>query len=131
MSEIDIITPDLTEDAEYVAAAWRSGVEAIIETGRRLIEIRDRYHNDRGKWSRLIGAHQWSGQSLLPFQKTHSLRLVRIAESERLYPHVGTLPSDSYTLEKLCALSDDRFLAVAGIAIFASATRHRRPSTAA
>ncbi len=35
--------------------------------------------------------------------------LIRIVENPRLYPHVGILPSDSYTLEKLCALSDDRF----------------------
>ena len=110
MRELDLITPELTKDAEYVASAWRAGVEAIIETGRRLIEIRARYKDDRGKWSMLIGLNQWSGQSLLPFQKTHAQRLIRIAESERLTPHVGLLPSDSYTLEKLCALSESRFL---------------------
>ncbi len=105
----DIITPELTKDAEYVSAAWRAGVVSIIETGCRLIEIRTRYKDDRGKWSRLIGDHQWSGQSLLPFEKTHTYRLIRIAECVRLLPHVGALPSDSYTLDKLRALSDSRF----------------------
>ncbi len=106
----DIITPELTKDAEYVSAAWRAGVVSIIETGRRLIEIRARYKDDRGKWSRLIGDNQWSGEGLLPFRPTHTYRLIRIAECARLLPHVAVLPSDSYTLDKLRALSESRFL---------------------
>lgn len=110
-SDLDIIEPDVFEAAEYVAAAWRQGVEAIIETGRRLIEIRDRWDNQPGKWSRLIGNNQWAGQSLLPFQKSHASRLVAIAESaqERLIPHVGLLPSDSYTLYQLTRLPEAIF----------------------
>jgi hypothetical protein len=97
------------------AAAWKQGVESIIETGLRLIEVRNKFFEEgdgRGKWSRLIGANQWKGQELLPFGKTHARRLVTIAEDQRLGPHVGLLPSDSYTLHKLTRLSDERFQAL-------------------
>jgi N6-adenosine-specific RNA methylase IME4 len=118
-SESDIIESEVVEAAEYVAAVWRHGIEAIIETGQRLIEIRQRWHNQPGKWSRLIGDNQWQGQSLLPFQKTHVRRLVAIAENAelRLRPHVGVLPSDTYTLYQLIRLSDRRFdeLLAAGV----------------
>ena len=89
--------------------ASQSRLEGIFETGRRLIEIRDRYKDDRGKWSQLIGDNQWTGQSLLPFEKSHTQRLVRIAGCGRLPPHAGVLPDDSTTLGKLVSLSDDRF----------------------
>jgi hypothetical protein len=45
----------------------------------------------------------------LPFGKTHAQRLIAIATDDRLFPHVGTLPSDSYMLHKLTQLSDERF----------------------
>ena len=89
--------------------ASQSRLEGIFETGRRLIEIHEKYKNDRGKWSQLIGDNQWKGQSLLPFQKSHTKRLVRIAECGRLRPHAGVLPDDSTTLSKLVSLSDERF----------------------
>ena len=121
MSDQDIITPDLIKDAEYVSAAWRvatqSRLEGIFETGKRLIEIRDKYKNadgtwseeNQGKWSRLIGHHQWKGQSLLPFEKSQTFSLIRIAECERLVRHVGPLPDDTVILSKLVSLSDERF----------------------
>ena len=101
VSCIDIITPDLTENAEYVNEAWRTASQSrlagIFQTGRRLIEIRDRYIDpatgmarakaDEGKCSRLIGDNQWSGQSLLLFEATHTKRLIRIAESS-CYGHM-------------------------------------------
>ena len=111
MSEIDIITPDLIEDATYVSEAWRtaskSRLDGIFETGRRLIEIQEKYRGDQGKWARLIGANQWEKQSLLPFQKSHTFRLIRIVGCKRLFPHAGILPDDSTTLSKLVSLSDD------------------------
>ncbi len=113
VTEQDIITPDLIEDAEYVKSAWRvasqSRLEGIFETGRRLIEIQKKYRDDRGKWSQLIGDNQWAGNSLLPFQKSHTKRLVRIAGCARLRPHAGVLPDDSTTLGKLVSLTDERF----------------------
>lgn len=62
-----IIEPDVAEAVDNVSSAWRQGVESIIETGRRLIEIRERFKDDRGKWSRLIGDNEHKGHSILPF----------------------------------------------------------------
>ena len=50
-----------------------------------------------------------AAQCLLPFQATHTKRLLRIAGSERLRPHAAVLPADSTTLGKLCSLTDERF----------------------
>jgi N6-adenosine-specific RNA methylase IME4 len=106
----EIITPELAEAADYIMAAWRGGIESLIETGRRLVEVRTRFDNQPGMWSRLIGAHQWDGRGLLPFGRTHTQRLVKIYEKrDRLCPHVGTLPSDSFTLYELTRLTDERF----------------------
>ncbi len=107
MTELTIIEPDVAEAAEWIGASWRAGVESIIETGRRLIEVRGRWQNERGKWSRLIGDH--GHQATLPFGKTHAYRLIAISEDPRLLPHVGALPSDSYTLHELTRLSDHQF----------------------
>lgn len=107
--DLDIIEPDVLQAADYVSTAWRRGIEAILETGRRLIEIRDRFKDEPGKWSRLIGANDWQGQGLLPFAKSHAYRLIGIAESEWLFPHVGILPSDTYTLYQLTRLSGPVF----------------------
>lgn len=103
------LPPDVADAAEYVSAAWRQGVSAIIDTGRRLIEVRRRFDNQPGIWSRIIGANQWDGRSLLPFGRTHAQRLVRIAEAEHLYPHVGILPSDTLTLFEIARLPAERF----------------------
>ena len=105
-----------------LSGPWRvasqSRLEGIFETGRRLIEIRRKYQDENGKflperegdWSRLIGFNEWVGQSLLPFEKSHSQRLIRIADhAHRLVPHAGLLPDDSTTLSKLVSLSDERF----------------------
>ena len=80
MNEVEIIEPDLAKAADYVTQAWKQGVESIFEAGRRLVEVRARYHNDRGRWSRLIGDNQWKGQGLLPFGPSYAKMLVRIAE---------------------------------------------------
>jgi N6-adenosine-specific RNA methylase IME4 len=106
---VELIPPEVGNAADYIASAWRQGVESIIETGRRLIEIREQFKDDRGKWSQLVGRDQWKGRGLLPFGKTHAQRLIAIAGDERFVPHVGRLPSDSYTLHKLTQLSPERF----------------------
>ena len=63
--------------------------------GRRLlIEQRERWHNQPGKSSRLIGNNQWQGQRLLRFAPTHTYRLIRIAGDERLLTRVSALPFD-------------------------------------
>jgi hypothetical protein len=76
-----------------------------LETGRRLIEIRDRFKGEPGKWSRLIGANDHHGNGLLPFSARHAFRLIAIAEDPRLVTHVSLMPSDTYTLYQLTRLS--------------------------
>lgn len=95
--------------ARYIMESWRGGVEYILETGKRLIATRAKWHNQPGMWSRLIGRGEWKGKGELPFAKTHAYRLIAIAESKRLVPHVGQLPSDTLSLFHLSRLSDDRF----------------------
>ena len=90
-----------------VWAAWKQGVESIIETGRRLIEMREQFKDERGKWSQLVGRDQWKNRGLLPFGNTHAQRLIGIAGNRRIVPHVARLPSDSYTLYQLTRLSGD------------------------
>ena len=87
----ELITPDVSQAAAYIAAAWQQGIENIIETGNRLIKKREQFKKERGKWSLLIGDH--GHRPILPFGKTHAYRLIAIAESARLLPHVGALPS--------------------------------------
>src|SRR5439155_20404349 len=89
----------------------RRGIEAIISTGKLLAEYKAKWINDeRGKWSRLIGANKkWQGKGLLPFGPTHVKRLIAIASDPRLGPHVDLLPSDSLTLHQLTRLTDERF----------------------
>ena len=67
----DIIEPDVIQAAGYVAAAWRQGIEAILETGRRLIEIRERFRNEPGKVVTADRQHSWRGQSLTTVWTTH------------------------------------------------------------
>jgi N6-adenosine-specific RNA methylase IME4 len=101
---VEIIEPDVAQAADYVSTAWRKSIEAILETGRRLIEIREQFIDEPGKWSRLIGGNQWKGQGLLPFVARHTYRLISIAEDARLVTHVSLLPTDTYTLYQLTRL---------------------------
>ncbi|MBB3318949.1 N6-adenosine-specific RNA methylase IME4 [Rhizobium sp. BK181] len=108
MSDL-VIEADVAAAAEYVAEPWRKGVWAIFETGRRLIEIRERFRDEPGKWSRLVGRDKWEGQGLLPFGRSQAHRLMTIAADTRLVPHVGRLPADTMTLYNLTRLPLDRF----------------------
>lgn len=103
---VEIITPDVVQAADYVSTAWRKTIEAIFETGRRLIEIRESWIDQPGKWSRLIGDHQWKGQGLLPFHFTWTYRLIAIAEDQRLLDSslADRLPSDVNALYRLTRL---------------------------
>ena len=100
----DVITRDVAKAADYIAAAWKQGIVAILGTGQRLIEIRELFKSEPGKWSRLIGANEWKGQGLLPFTLQHAYRLIAIANDGRLLTHELILPSDSYTLYQLTRL---------------------------
>jgi N6-adenosine-specific RNA methylase IME4 len=105
----DPIDPEVLAVADRINALWHKGIGAVIETGQELIAVRARWDNHPGWWSRLLGREQWEGQGLLNFAKSHAYRLIAIAEDTRLVPHVGQLPSDTYTLYQLTRLSDERF----------------------
>ena len=108
MNEVVVIPPDVTQAATYVTSAWKQGVESIIETGRRLDEIRDKFKSERGKWSMLIGHNQYKGQGVLPFGKSYVFMLNKIAQSEWVVQHAGLMPSDATTMYHLTRLSDER-----------------------
>ena len=46
---------------------------------------------------------------MLPFEKSYSQRLIRIAKDKRLAPHGGLLPADNQILNKICSLTDEKF----------------------
>lgn len=110
MAKAEIIPPDVAAAADYIAKAWREGILSVIETGRRLTTIRERWHNQPGKWSQLLGRD--GGAPVLPFAKSHAYRLMEIAACARLVPHVGQLPSDTLTLYQLTRLTEKRFNAL-------------------
>ena len=91
-------TPDIDDLARAIGAAWRRGVEAILETGGLLAEARAALADD--DWVALTAR--------LPFGPAHARRLVRIGRCDWLRTHVCALPSDIETLDKLVALSDER-----------------------
>jgi len=103
----EVITPDVIKAAEYVGESWRKGVESIIETGQRLLEIKEQFKDEQGKWSALLG--RGGNEPLLPFAKSQAYNLMKVANDERIVRHVGQMPPDSNALGKLAALSDDRF----------------------
>jgi len=108
----DLIATDVESAAAYIAEPWHKGIQSIFETGRRLIEIRDRFKDEPGKWSRLVGRDKWEGQGMLPFGRSQAHRLMTIAADPRLVPHVGRLPADSMTLYNLTRLPADQFTAM-------------------
>ncbi len=59
-----------------------------------------RKHLSDDEWAELIVR--------LPFGPSQARRLVRIGNCGWLRPHVGALPSDIETLDRLSALSDER-----------------------
>ena len=92
-------TPDIDALARAIGAAWRRGVEAILETGALIFEARASLDDEA--WAELCVR--------LPFGPQHARRLVRIGASDRLRTHVCALPSDIHTLNQLASLSEARF----------------------
>lgn len=88
------------EWAARISDAWRSGVEAILETGRLMAAARDA-HPGRAEWNEVLGG--------LPFGARHAQMLIRIGSDPRLTRHVSSLPSDIKTLDALVAIPDVRF----------------------
>lgn len=62
----------------------------------------------------MIVDNEHKGHSILPFGARHAYRLIAIAHDSHLLTHVSVMPSDSYTLNELTRLSDERFTELLG-----------------
>src|SRR5262245_20790937 len=86
-----------------IAAAWRKGVEAFIETGRLLIEAKDAL--DHGQFEAMV-------RLKLPFDPSVARKLMAVARhpvlSNRAHAHV--LPPSWTTLYELTKLPDETLL---------------------
>ncbi|MEE8559446.1 MAG: MT-A70 family methyltransferase [Alphaproteobacteria bacterium] len=91
-------TPNLERLAARIAKAWLRGIKGILDVGDLLAKARGELADDQ--WAALL--------VLLPFGPQHARRLVRIGNCDWLRPHVGALPSDIETLDRLTGLSAER-----------------------
>lgn len=92
------------EAAEYVSDSWRNAVESIIETGRRLIEAKQRV--DHGNWGAAV--------ELMPFGDSTARLLMQTSAhpvlSNQDYSH--DLPASWRTLSILAQLPADEVAAL-------------------
>ena len=92
-------TPDIDDLARRIGAAWRRGVEAILETGGLMAQAREDLGDD--DWAALLVT--------LPFGPRYAQMLVRIGADKRLPKHVSLLPTDTLIIYNITQLSDQRF----------------------
>ncbi|HEU02927.1 MAG TPA: hypothetical protein ENH89_21945 [Aurantimonas coralicida] len=92
-------TPDIDALARRIGAAWRRGVEAILETGGLMAQAREDLGDD--DWAAFIVR--------LPFGPRYARMLVRIGADSRLGKHVSLLPTDTLIIYNITQLSDQRF----------------------
>jgi len=92
-------TPDIDALAARIGAAWRRGVEAILETGRLMAQAREDLGDD--DWAALLVT--------LPFGPRYAQMLVRIGADKRLTKHVSLLPTDTLIIYNLTQLTEERF----------------------
>lgn len=87
------------EAARYVTDAYTKSVEAVIETGRRLVEAKAKLPH--GQWLPMV--------ELLPFSLRTAQTFMRIADNHALgnTQHVAHLPSSWGTLAVLARLPED------------------------
>jgi hypothetical protein len=90
----DVWTPE--QAASYVTDAWQQAVESIVETGRRLIEVKERVRH--GNWLPAV--------ELMPFTERTAQRLMAIAKHPDISnpTHVSHLPASWGTLYALTPL---------------------------
>jgi hypothetical protein len=62
----------MPEFASWITASWRTSMEGILETGRRLVAAKNAL--EHGEWQEMVANH-------LPFGDSVAARLKRIAES--------------------------------------------------
>jgi len=131
MDEVTIINAELLRDADYISEPWKSGVQSIFETGRRLAEIKKKYITNRGAWSCLIGDNQWKGKGLLPFSAVWVRKLIAVSTDVRLRNHgYVSLPADTNTLYQLSRLSDERLEDMFGLGIISPSMKRSDASDA-
>ena len=82
--------------ATHVSEAWQNAVESIVETGRRLIEAKQRVGH--GWWLDTV--------ALLPFSERTARALMQVATHPDLgnRQHAADLPASWYTLSVLAQL---------------------------
>jgi hypothetical protein len=92
--DLDVWTPQ--QAADHVSEAWQDAVESIIETGRRLIEAKERVGH--GRWLDTV--------ALLPFGERTARRLMEVARHPDLAnrTHGSDLPASWRTLSVLAQL---------------------------
>jgi hypothetical protein len=97
------ITDEWQSYADRIAATWQQAVESIIETGKLLIEAKDKLKH--GEWQDML--------QLLPFGERTAERLMAIARHPVLSDatHVSVLPPSWGTLYELTRVPDDLLLA--------------------
>ncbi|MBF0186001.1 MAG: DUF3102 domain-containing protein [Magnetococcales bacterium] len=88
--------------ADWISASWRSSMEGILETGRRLVEAKSKLQH--GEYLAMV-------KDKLPFGDTMALRLRRIATCPHFsntdtYPH---LPNSWNSLYHITTLTEDEF----------------------
>lgn len=85
-----------SEAAAHVSEAWQNAVDSIVETGRRLIEAKDRVGH--GNWLPTV--------DLLPFSEQTARKLMQIARHPDISnrAHARDLPPSWYTLAVLAQL---------------------------
>ena len=91
--------PDIDGLARAIGAAWRRGVEAILETGRLMADARAALGDD--DWAALLVN--------LPFGPRYARMLVRIGADLRLATYRMRVPADTHTLYRLTTLTDAQF----------------------
>ena len=98
----DTLQSDPEAWALRINAAWRRSLEAVIETGRLLIDAKSRLKH--GQWQAMI-------ETQLDFSADTAQRLMAIARDERLTnpAHARFLPRSYTTLAELTKLSDGEF----------------------
>jgi Protein of unknown function (DUF3102) len=101
VTRTDLLTADEwtpQEAATYVTEPWQNAVESIVETGRRLIEAKQR-----------IGHGLWlDAVALMPFSEGAARKLMLIAKHPDLSnrSHVNALPASWGTLYALSQLPE-------------------------
>lgn len=98
MSLLPVAAWSPEQSAAYIVDAWQQAVASIVETGRRLVEVRDR--TGYGGWDDVI--------ALLPFTDRACQMLMKVARHPTIAnpKHASHFPASWYTLYQLSRVVD-------------------------